>query len=305
MNDEELELVTAYLDGEATPSERARVEADSELLAEVERQRTVRDLLHDVEPPSDAARESALAAALAVFDHEFATAAPDSPDAVTAPTNIVAFQQRRRLRWMQSLGAAAAVAAVAVAGAVIATRGGDDDSTADEIQQVTSEAGDTDALDNAAPAPPAAPAEATDTTSNQAILMAAQSTEVQSAADEAADPEAADAAVATTQPTAGAVSGEAPPTTQVPTAALPSPTSTRYFVVRTTDDLLELAEMIKAAPLERGAAETDCENGSLKADATFEDDDGVAHDIVVVAVDDDSVGALALDDCDVVLRADR
>src|SRR5262245_44570281 len=110
MNTDDLELVTAYLDGEATADERARVEADADLLAEVDRQRVVRAALHDVEPPSDATRESAIAAALAVFDDEIAPLAaappPPAPD-VTAPTNIVPFAQRRRIRWMQSLGAAA------------------------------------------------------------------------------------------------------------------------------------------------------------------------------------------------------
>ena len=161
MNSEQLELVTAYVDGEATEDERARVEADADLLAEVERQRAARAAVHDVEPPSAAGRDAAIAAALAVFDDEIApTIRPAHPAAipardVTVPTNIVPFDQRRRTRWMQSLGAAAAVAAVVVAGAVVATRGGGDDdgSTADVRENPPLSVVDTLAEDEAAQAP--------------------------------------------------------------------------------------------------------------------------------------------------------
>ena len=48
MNDDLTLLASAYLDGEATPDERARVEADAALLVEVERLRTARMALLDV-----------------------------------------------------------------------------------------------------------------------------------------------------------------------------------------------------------------------------------------------------------------
>ena len=64
-------LRSAYLDGEATPDERARVEADPALLGEVERLRAARVALLDAswfERPSDDAREAAIAAALGAWD---------------------------------------------------------------------------------------------------------------------------------------------------------------------------------------------------------------------------------------------
>ena len=47
MNDDLTLLASAYLDGEATPDERARVEADPSLLREVERLRAARATLLD------------------------------------------------------------------------------------------------------------------------------------------------------------------------------------------------------------------------------------------------------------------
>ena len=71
MNDDLTLLASAYLDGEATPDERARVEADPALLGEVERLRAVRVTLLDArwfEGPSDDVREAAIAAALGALD---------------------------------------------------------------------------------------------------------------------------------------------------------------------------------------------------------------------------------------------
>ena len=76
-------------------------------------------------------------------------------------------------------------------------------------------------------------------------------------------------------------------------------------VIATGDDLLEFADTLKDTPLDVDDAETACTDGSLKADATFEDDSGDQHPIIVVTIDDDTLGAFALDDCDVVLEADR
>ena len=312
MNREQLELVTAYVDGEATPDERARVEADAELLAEVERQFAARAAVHDAEPPSAARRDAAIAAALAVFDDEIASTIRPAPPAaipardVTAPTNIVPFDQRRRMRWMQSLGAAAAVAAVVVAGAVVATRGGDDDgSTADEVRDnpPLSAVADTSDEDEAAQAPAAAEV----ATSDAGVLMAVEPT-----AESA--PDAGDAAVgdqaseteegpATTEP--GPAAPAAAPPTSTATAAPATTAAARMIVVVTEDDLLELAETLKATPLDVDDAESECTDRSLKAEATFEDDAGDQHPIIVVSVDDDTLGALTLDDCDVVLEADR
>jgi hypothetical protein len=312
MNSEQLELVTAYVDGEATDDERARVEADADLLAEVERQRAARAAVHDVEPPSAAGRDAAIAAALAVFDDEIApTLRPAHPATipardVTAPTNIVPFDQRRRTRWMQSLGAAAALAAVVVAGAVVATRGGGDDdgSTADVRENPPLSVVDTLADDEAAQAPVAAEV----ATTEGDVLMAVEAT-----AESA--PDAGDAAVAdqaneydestVTTVSGGAAPAAAPPTLGAPPAAPATTAAARAVVIATGDDLLEFAETLKDTPIDVDDAESACSDGSLKADATFEDDIGDQHPIIVVTIDDDTLGAFTLDDCDVVLEADR
>ena len=64
--DERDELASAYLDGVASPDERARVDADPELRARVEDLRAARDALVDapVAPPTAAARDAAIRAAV-------------------------------------------------------------------------------------------------------------------------------------------------------------------------------------------------------------------------------------------------
>ncbi len=69
MNDDDLTLLaSAYLDGDVSADERARVDDDAELVTEVERLRSVRALLGDIEPPTISTREAQLAAALGVWD---------------------------------------------------------------------------------------------------------------------------------------------------------------------------------------------------------------------------------------------
>ena len=55
MNDDLTLLASAYLDGDVTADERARVENDAEVLAEVDRLRSARALLGDVEPQVEVA----------------------------------------------------------------------------------------------------------------------------------------------------------------------------------------------------------------------------------------------------------
>jgi len=314
MTDDQFELVTAYVDGEANLEERALVEADAELVAEVERQRAIRAELHDVEPSSAASRESAIAAALAVFDDEIASTAraatsavPSAPD-VTAPTNIVPFDQRRRMRWMQGLGAAAAVAAVVVAGGVIATRGGDDGSTAVEMRESTLVELESESAEqgDAAVQPPA-PAEVATTNADELMVAPATAdTENAAAADGAATESEYDAGtLAATEPAGAGPAAPVSATTMPGAAAAPTTAAARLVVITTEDDLLELADEMKTSPLDADAAQSGCPDGALKADATFEDEDGATHPIVVVVVDDDTIGALTLDDCDIALEADR
>lgn len=115
------ELVSAYLDGEATPAERARVEADAELQARVASFTRVGEALRDLDiDPVE--RESALAAALAAFDTADDTvttvAAPVQLDTARAARDRRAERSRRTGRALGWLGAAAAigVAVVAISG---------------------------------------------------------------------------------------------------------------------------------------------------------------------------------------------
>ena len=68
MNDDLTLLASAYLDGDVTADERARVEGDPDVLAEVDRLRSVRALLGDVATPQISVREAHLAAALGAWE---------------------------------------------------------------------------------------------------------------------------------------------------------------------------------------------------------------------------------------------
>ena len=129
MNDDLTLLASAYLDGDVTADERARVENDTEALAEVDRLRSVRALLGDVEPQAISVREAQLAAALEVWDRlperERTGARRDGTPAgidaaavagaasVTAPTPLSSRRRSGRgtsTRWLT--GAAAALVLV-------------------------------------------------------------------------------------------------------------------------------------------------------------------------------------------------
>ncbi len=79
MTDHHDDLASAYLDGQLSPEEAARVEADPGLLAEVDALAAVVERLQTEEPPVDAGtRERHLSAAMAAFDEAL------------APTNVIA-----------------------------------------------------------------------------------------------------------------------------------------------------------------------------------------------------------------------
>ena len=119
MSDErfrEDELVSAYLDNEATPAEVAEVERDATLLARVEQLRSVRDAVAAPVPPAPSAqREQAISAALGVADAEAAA---------RLEAKIVPVHQPQRL--LLALAAAVILLAAVVGGGLIASRGGDD-----------------------------------------------------------------------------------------------------------------------------------------------------------------------------------
>jgi len=142
MNDDLTLLASAYLDGDVTADERARVEGDPEALAAVERLRAVRALLGDVEAPAISVRETHLAAAFDAWERlpqaERTGARRDQTPAgidaaavagaasVTAPTPINARRRPTSTRWLT--GAAAALVLV-LAGGVALQLTGDDDRT--------------------------------------------------------------------------------------------------------------------------------------------------------------------------------
>lgn len=116
MTDDQLLLASAYLDGDLDAAGRARAEADAEVMAEVERQRTVQAMLRDVEPPDPARRDRAIAAALGSFGAAPAGAPAPPPAPVPLP------ERPRRAWW--GVAAAAAVVAVLGAGLVAVVGGG-------------------------------------------------------------------------------------------------------------------------------------------------------------------------------------
>ena len=125
MSDEQFredELVSAYLDGEATPGEIAEVEQDDELMARVEQLRAVRDAVAaPTAPVSEELRDRMISVALAVADAE-TTPRPQA--------RVVPFHRRHQTRFAV---AAAVILLAAVAGAgLIASRGGEDSQMAVE-----------------------------------------------------------------------------------------------------------------------------------------------------------------------------
>ncbi len=126
MNDDLTLLASAYLDGDVTVEERARVEADPALLVEVDRLRYVRVLLANTEPSSISVRESLLANALGAWDR--------------VPAAPIPLAERRRTNTNRRLLGAAAVLVLVLAGGVVLqtfTSGTDDDSASQTASDVT------------------------------------------------------------------------------------------------------------------------------------------------------------------------
>ena len=118
-------LASAALDTEVDADERARVDASPELREEVELYRSIGHQIRQVEVPSSS-RESAVFAALAVFDERPAEVAG-------ATASVASLDERRRVQqaWLGRLGRVtgglAAAAVVAVVG-VAALKSGSGDS---------------------------------------------------------------------------------------------------------------------------------------------------------------------------------
>lgn len=123
MNDEQFFLANAYLDDELTDAERAAAEADPEVMAEVDELRALQALMRDVEPPSEATQEAAIAAAMS----HFGVVAPPATSQRVAP-------HRTRPSYSRYLAVAAGVLGVGLLGVAVANlgTGDDDDSASDE-----------------------------------------------------------------------------------------------------------------------------------------------------------------------------
>lgn len=150
MSDEQFredELVSAYLDGEATPAEIAEVEQDDGLLARVEQLRAARD--------AAAAPVAPLPAELRDRMIETALAAADAETDQRREARIVPVRRRRET--LLAVAAAAILLAAVVSAGLIASRGGDDEA---EMAADAAAADDSGAVAGAAPAATAAPAEA-------------------------------------------------------------------------------------------------------------------------------------------------
>jgi hypothetical protein len=117
------ELVSAYLDGEATADERAVVEGRADLMARVDQFRLLADQVGDepLDNPTDDERDLAIAAALASAGEPDDSA--HDQEAPPPPSDLDAARARRRSRPLVWLGAAAAVVLVlAVGGTVLRNR---------------------------------------------------------------------------------------------------------------------------------------------------------------------------------------
>jgi hypothetical protein len=125
---DELLAVSASIDGVATADERAIVEASPELSALADELRANARSVAQVDVPPTA-RESAMTAALAAFDHLNDAV----PAAAATPTNVVSIGRRRT--WYRAITGAAAALLLVVGGvaAIRASDGSDSDDASTAI----------------------------------------------------------------------------------------------------------------------------------------------------------------------------
>lgn len=163
MTDDPTTLASAYLDGATTTAERALVEGDAQLLAEVERLRQVRAVIGETESAPISIRERHLAGALDAWDrlplaekqgdatpvgaHSAGAAGGAS---ITAPTSLRDRRAQRRPVSTRILTAAAAL--VVLTGAGLIMRDALDSGSNNDI--ITAEVGgdDSDSVEESATA---------------------------------------------------------------------------------------------------------------------------------------------------------
>jgi hypothetical protein len=130
------ELVSAFLDGEATPAEVARVEADPVLQARLAAlRRAAEAMAQPVRPAPAEAKEAAVARALAEADRVLPPAGQTAAGDDGGRDDLAAARQRReqRSRWLRTASIAAAIALVVAAIPLLARlgdQGGDEDVAA-------------------------------------------------------------------------------------------------------------------------------------------------------------------------------
>ena len=132
-------LASLYLDGEATPAERARVEADPRLVAQVQAFEAMANELSSVTPPPGLGH-SQIAAALDIFDQQQTpagtatplvvgdSAAPPSPESAGV-TSLAERRKRKQSKGIPPWLSAAAAGVLVIAGLGLASTltGGSDD----------------------------------------------------------------------------------------------------------------------------------------------------------------------------------
>lgn len=139
------DLVSAHLDGATTPDEAALVEADPAAQARLVELRRVRDAVRTPPPVDGAAREAAVAAALAAFDLD------EGDERDRAPVTSLAEVAARRSaapRALRLVGIAAAVLLLAALVPLLAQLGTDDqDDLAGSSAEAFSESADATRVD--------------------------------------------------------------------------------------------------------------------------------------------------------------
>lgn len=163
MTDDLITLASAYLDGETTAAERAQVEGDTDVLAEVERLRRVRAVLGTTESAPISVRERHLSGALDAWDRlpaseKLGDATPVGDDAagaaggasITAPTSLRDRRAKRTSISPRILTAAAAV--VVIAGAGLVVRGALDSGDTNDLSSSEASADVGDSFDASASA---------------------------------------------------------------------------------------------------------------------------------------------------------
>jgi hypothetical protein len=285
-NDERHALVSAYVDGEATTDERARVESDPSLLALAERYRAIKAVVADV-PPLTAAREASILAA-ATAEHRALRSSTRS-DAATGGVAPPRPARTTSTRW---LSIAAGLVAVCAGGIFVATRLGDGSS--DDSADVASVA-DATAADGARGEVRTG---ATDGTSGDGDDQPVEED------GELSAPAPADTTGSETTRLAGAAAVTVPQR-----VADEFPDERDLVVLSDADDLVEWRAGVLYNTLHTEGAGTEICNRRILGWAKYQPppaDDDAAASMLVVVVQPNANRLNALDalTCEVVLRAD-